>query len=183
MKLEKALRCFEFEKIKGIIMSQEIMEQQCGFMTKWIFVQYELGRSVSDIAAEIGCSEAVVYARMRVRPETYEEVKKVREEMYCRRLRRVRGLADEMVLDYLERLYVKLAVASDEEKEGLYEKIGELLKISRQYADRVQLAEGKATANIGNAGGLPFKITVTETYETAEDTEDTEKNGTANGHE
>ena len=163
-------------------MSNEI-EKSGDFTTQWIFAQYEMGRPVSEIAAEMEVSEAVVYARMRVRPETYEEIKKVREEMYCRRLRRVRGLADEMVLDYLERLYVKLAVADDEEKEKLYEKIGEVLKISRQYADRVQLAEGKATANIGNAGGLPFKITVTETYETAEDTEDTEKNGTANGHE
>jgi hypothetical protein len=40
-----------------------------------------------------------------------------------------------------------------------------VLKIGKQFAERVQLAEGKATANLGNAGGLPFKIVVTETYE------------------
>jgi hypothetical protein len=36
-----------------------------------------------------------------------------------------------------------------------------VLKIGKLFADRVQLAEGKATANVGNANGLPFKIIVT----------------------
>jgi hypothetical protein len=137
------------------------------FTTLWIFAQYELGRPVSDIAAEIGCSEQRVYAKMRIKPKTYEEIKKAREEMYCRRLRRVRGLADSLALDYLERLHGKIQKAdTDEEKDTLYTKIDEVLKIGKQFADRVQLAEGKATANVGNANGLPFKIVVTETYET-----------------
>jgi hypothetical protein len=148
-------------------MNNEIVEQVKDFPTLWIFAQYEMGRAVSDIAAEIGCSEQRVYAKMRIKPKTYEEIKKAREEMYCRRLRRVRGLADSLALDYLERLHGKIAEAeTDEEKDTLYTKIDEVLKIGKQFADRVQLAEGKATANVGNANGLPFKIVVTETYET-----------------
>ena len=147
-------------------MSQEITEQVKDFPTLWIFAQYEMGRAVSDIAAEIGCSEQRVYAKMRIKPKTYEEIKKAREELYCRRLRRVRGLADSIAMDYLERLYGKIADAeTDTEKDALYEQIEKVLKIGKQFAERVQLAEGKATANIGNGNGLPFKIVVTETYE------------------
>ena len=69
-------------------MSNEI-ESLGDFNTQWIFAQYEAGKAVSEIAAGMKCCESMVYARMR--PKTYEEVKKVREEMYCRRLRRVRG--------------------------------------------------------------------------------------------
>ena len=152
-------------------MSQEIVEtteRSQDFTTMWIFAQYESGRSVSDIAAEIGINEGTVYAKMRVRPKTYEEIKKIREEKYCRRLRRVRGLADKIALDYLERLHRKIQDAeTDKEKDALYGKIDEVLKIAKQYGDRVQLAEGKLTANIGNGNGLPFKIVVTETYESS----------------
>ena len=148
--------------------THEIVEQVKDFPMQWIFAQYELGRPVSEIAAEMKISENRVYAKMRSRPKTYEEIKKAREELYCRRLRRVRGLADSIAMDYLERLYGKIATAeTDEEKDELYEKIGEVLKIGKQFAERVQLAEGKATANLGNAGGLPFKIVVTETYESS----------------
>jgi hypothetical protein len=136
------------------------------FTTLWIFAQYELGRPVSDIAAEIGCSMDRVYAKMRVRPKTYEEIKRTREELYCRRLRRVRGMADEVTMGYLERLADKITKAqTDEEFDGLYGQIEKVLKIAKQYGDRVQLAEGKATANVGNANGLPFKIVVTKNYE------------------
>ena len=149
-------------------MSNEMIESLGDFNTQWIFAQYEAGKAVSEIAAGMKVCESAVYARLRMRPKTYEEVKKVREEMYCRRLRRVRGLADSIAIDYLERLYGKIADAeTDEEKDELYEKIGEVLKIGKQFAERVQLAEGKATANLGNAGGLPFKIVVTETYESS----------------
>jgi len=151
--------------------SQEITEtteRSQDFTTMWIFAQYEAGRSVSEIASEIGINEGTVYAKMRVRPKTYEEIKKIREEKYCRRLRRVRGLADKIALEYLERLHSKIQdAATEKEKDALYGKIDEVLKIAKQYGDRVQLAEGKLTANIGNGNGLPFKIVVTETYESS----------------
>lgn len=142
----------------------ELEESVKDFPTLWIFAQYEAGKPVSEIAAEMDVSVNHVYAKMRVKPETYEEVKKCREEMYSRRLRRVRGLADAIVLDYLERLHEKIRVAeTDEEKDDLYANIDEVLRIGKQYAERVQLVEGKAITNAGN--GLPFRIVVTETYE------------------
>ena len=71
-------------------------------------------------------------------------------------------------MGYLERLADKIAEAkTDEEFDALYEQIEKVLKIGKQYGDRVQLAEGKATANVGTTGGLPFKIVVTETYESS----------------
>ncbi|MHC4782969.1 MAG: hypothetical protein ACYTE0_07955 [Planctomycetota bacterium] len=142
-------------------MTNEI-ESLGDFNTQWIFAQYEAGKPVSAIAAEMKVSESAVYARMRMRPKTYEELKKVREELYCRRLRRVRGLADELALDYLERQYAKRQKAKSEKAiEKIDEQIEKVLKIGKLFADRVQLAEGKATANLGNANGLPFKIIVT----------------------
>jgi hypothetical protein len=42
---------------------------------------------VSEIAAGMKVSWSAVYARMRLRPKTYEELKKVREELYCWPLR------------------------------------------------------------------------------------------------
>ena len=149
-------------------MSEQITESLGDFETQWIFAEYESGRPVSEIAAGMKISVSRVYAKMRVRPKTYEEIKKIREEKYCRRLRRVRGLADKIALDYLERLHSKIQNAdTDKEKDALYAKIDEVLKIAKQYGDRVQLAEGKLTANIGNGNGLPFKIVVTETYESS----------------
>ena len=144
----------------------KIAEPLGDFETQWIFSEYESGKPVSEIAAEMKISENRVYAKMRSRPKTYEEIKCAREELYCRRLRRVRGLADSIAMDYLERLHEKIAAAeTEEEKDTLYEQIEKVLKIAKQYGDRVQLAEGKLTANIGNGNGLPFKIVVTETYE------------------
>jgi len=144
----------------------KIAEPLGDFETQWVFAQYESGKPVSAIAAEMKISMSRVYAKMRVRPKTYEEIKCAREELYCRRLRRVRGMADEVTMGYLERLADKIAAAkTDEEFDALYEQIEKVLKISKQYGDRVQLAEGKLTANIGNGNGLPFKIVVTKNYE------------------
>ncbi len=147
-------------------MSHEITEPLGDFETQWIFAKYESGKPVSEIAAEMKISMSRVYAKMRVRPKTYEEIKCAREELYCRRLRRVRGMADEVTMGYLERLAEKIAEAKTEEEfDALYGQIEKVLKIGKQYGDRVQLAEGKATANIGNGNGLPFKIVVTKNYE------------------
>ena len=144
----------------------EITEPLGDFETQWIFAKYESGKPVSEIAAEMKISMSRVYAKMRVRPKTYEEIKCAREELYCRRLRRVRGMADEVTMGYLERLADKIAEAKTEEEfDALYGQIEKVLKIGKQYGDRVQLAEGKATANVGTAGGLPFKIVVTKNYE------------------
>ena len=155
------------------------------FELQWIYAQYEDGRSVSEIAAELGKAESYVYAQMRKKPEKYEDVKRIREEKYNLTLRRVRGLADKITMEYLERLDCKLndSAISDEEKDKLYAEIDKVQRIGKQYADRVQLAEGKATQNIGmnNAGGLPFNVVITKTYGRPED--DPEFDGERDGSE
>ena len=59
-------------------MSNEMIESLGDFNTQWIFAQYEAGKAVSEIAAGMKVCESAVYARMRMRPKTYEEVKKGR---------------------------------------------------------------------------------------------------------
>jgi len=143
------------------------------FERQYIFLQYEFGTPVSQIAAAMGKAEAFVYAQLRTKPEKYEDIKRIREEQLNLTLRRVRGLADNITLTYLETLQEKLnnPETSDEEKEAVFEQIEQVAKIAKQYADRVNLAEGKATENIGigNAGQLPFKMIVTKTYATKEE--------------
>lgn len=75
-----------------------IAKQNQNFEVEWIFAEYEAGRAVSEIAAELGKGESYVYARMRRRPEKYEDVKCIREEDHNRRICRIRGLADKLVL-------------------------------------------------------------------------------------
>ena len=91
--------------------------EKTNFETMWVFAQYEDGKAVSVIAAEMGRSEGFVYAKLKQKPEKYEDVKKIREEKYNRRLCRIRGLGDKLVLQYLEEL------SSDKEKALLVEKM------------------------------------------------------------
>lgn len=150
------------------------------FELQWIYAQYEEGRPVSEIAAEMGKNENYVYAQMRRKPEKYEDVKRIREERYNLKLRRVRGLADKIILEYLERMDSQLnsQETSDEEKGKLRARIDHVQKIARQYSDRVLLAEGKNTQNVGvqNANGLPFKMIVTKTYATREEADNADPN-------
>ena len=132
-------------------------KEKKNFEIAWIFAEYEDGKAVSAIAAEMDRSEAFVYAKLKQKPEKYDEIKKIREEKYNRRLNRIRGLGDQIVLEYLEKLSA--------DKEKAFEKIESVNRIARDYANRVQLAEGKATENIG-VGGLnrPFNVLITKTY-------------------
>ncbi len=69
-------------------------ENKEDFELEWMFAEYGAGRAVSEIAKELGKSEGYVYARMRRRPDKYEDVKRIREENHNVRIRRIRGLAD-----------------------------------------------------------------------------------------
>jgi len=82
----------------------EIDSEKTDFELDWIYAQYEEGISVGTIAKELGKSEAYVYAHMKRKPEKYEDVKRIREENHSLRIRRIRGLADKIVLEYLEKL-------------------------------------------------------------------------------
>ena len=71
------------------------------FELEWVFAQYEDGLSVTSIAKELGKSESYIYAHMKQRPEKYEDVKRIREENHNLRIRRIRGLADKVILEYM----------------------------------------------------------------------------------
>ena len=132
------------------------IEVTSDFEAEWIYAEYEAGRAVCEIATELGRSESYIYARMRRRPEKYEDVKLVREENHNGRIRRIRGLADRLILDYLEGL--------GSSEDGAGNEIDRVNRIAKDYAHRVQLAEGKATENVG-VGGMPFNVVITKTYE------------------
>jgi len=134
--------------------SADLKEKTC-FEADWIFAEYGAGRAVSEIAKELGKSEGYVYARMRRKPDKYEDVKCIREENHNVRIRRIRGLADKLVLGYLEGL------SGDDKEAG--EDIDRVNRIAKDYAHRVQLAEGKATENVG-VGGMLFTMIVRKTY-------------------
>jgi hypothetical protein len=139
-------------------------KKQKDFTTQWIFAYYEDGMAVSKIAHAVKLTEQQVYVRMRQHPETYEDIKKVREKMYRTRIRRIRGLSDTITEGYLDRISDKIiACHSDEELDTLYEQIdiNTVQKIGKTSSDRVQVAEGKATSIVGTPDGLPFQVLVT----------------------
>ena len=126
------------------------------FETEWIYAQYENGESVTSIAAEISRSEAYVYAKMRKKPDKYEDVKQAREEARNIRVRRCSALADRIVQDYLEELQGDPERTKDE--------IDKVNRIGKEYANRSQLIDGKATERIGfddKDGGFEFIINKT----------------------
>jgi len=138
------------------------------FKTQWIFAQYELGRSVKEIAAEMKTSESSVYAKLRLKPETYKDVTHTRDEEIQRRIRRVCGLSDKLILDYLEDLHRRKnnPELSAEEKAAVFKEIEQVAKIAKQYADRLLLAEGKATENIRvQNDDIPIQVIIHKTYE------------------
>lgn len=144
-----------------------IENENMDFETEWIYAQYENGESVTFIAAELGKSEAYVYAKMRKKPDKYEDVKKVREETRNIRVRRCSSMADQIVLEYLE------GVQGDSER--VKEDIDKINRIGKEYANRSQLIDGKATERIGfdGKGGMPFEFIINKTYEKpAEEPED-----------
>lgn len=138
----------------------DTVEQGSDYELDWIYARYENGDGVADIARHLDKSESYVYAKMRRVPEKYEDVKKIREENHNVRIRRVRGLADKIVLGYLEEI--------GDDKEKATSEIDRVNRIAKEYAHRVQLAEGKATENYGVNGkdGLPFEVIIMKTYET-----------------
>jgi hypothetical protein len=135
------------------------------FNRGWILAVYGLGRPVSEIADELGKSTSYVYDQMRQRPENYDDVKRLREEQYNLTLRRVRGLADQFTLSYLETLQGRLnnPDLSDEQKDTLFEQIDQVAKIARQYSDRISALEERAMEASAGAGAnrLPFKVIIT----------------------
>ena len=92
-------------------------------------------------------------------------------------IRQISGLADGITQKYVKSLSETIndPEATDEEKAKAFGEMDKVLRVAKQYSDRVLLAEGKATENLG-VGGMPFNVIITKTYETpaTEDTEDSE---------
>jgi hypothetical protein len=78
-------------------------------------------------------------------------------------------------MTYLESLKEKLdrPELCEEEKDTIFEQIEQVAKIAKQYADRINLVEGKATENIAlnHHGKIPFEIIITKAYEDEQETE------------
>lgn len=145
---------------------------------EFVELMYEEGRTLAEIADAAKKTIAEITARLQKTGDD-EDLEQTRKRKHCRILRRVRSLADAMTLQYLERLQETITRpdCDEEQKAAAFEDMEKILKIAKLYSDRVQLAEGKMTENIGLYGesGLPFQINFTKTYETPED-EPTDEN-------
>ncbi len=94
-------------------------------------------------------------------------------------IQKISEIADGLTLEYVKglRKTINDADADDEEKAKAFGEMDKVLRVAKQYSDRVLLAEGKATENLG-VGGMPFNVIITKTYESPAtvDTEDSEEN-------
>ncbi|MBW8016230.1 MAG: hypothetical protein FVQ82_08590 [Planctomycetes bacterium] len=83
-------------------------------------------------------------------------------------IEQISSLADGVTLEYVKGLSEIVCNPDTEldEKRKAYREMDKVLRISKQYSDRVLLAEGKTTANIGinGKGGLPFKFVINKHY-------------------
>ena len=93
-------------------------------------------------------------------------------------IQKISEIADGLTLEYVKglRKTINDPEATDEQKAKAFGEMDKVLRVAKQYSDRVLLAEGKATENLG-VGGMPFNVIITKTYETpaTEDTEDSEE--------
>jgi len=83
-------------------------------------------------------------------------------------IRKISALADGVTLEYVQSLSDVICDPDTElgEKRKAYREMDKVLRIAKQYSDRVLLAEGKTTENIGinGKGGLPFKFVINKHY-------------------
>jgi hypothetical protein len=95
-------------------------------------------------------------------------------------IEKISALADSLTLEYVTGLasIINDPDADDAQKAKAYREMDKVLRIAKQYSERVLLAEGKNTANIGvdGKGGLPFKFVINKHYP---EPPEKEKDGTA----
>ena len=133
-----------------------------------IQAMYEEGRTVQQIAEAVGTAPSEVTALLAKRDLT-QTVQVTRHQKHVRDLRRIRALADGMTQKYLETLNAVIDDSSStaDEKKAAFGEMDKVIRISKLSSDRVLLAEGKTTENIGVEGsvGMPFNVVFTKTYE------------------
>jgi DNA-binding transcriptional regulator LsrR (DeoR family) len=128
---------------------------------------YEDGRSVKEIAKAIDKSLSEVN-NMLAKSDQSQTVQVARQQKHVRDLRRVRALADGMTLAYLEtlRTVIDNPDSTVKEKSNAFGEMDKVLRIAKLYSDRVLLAEGRTTENIGvNGNAMPFNVVFAKTYE------------------
>ena len=98
-------------------------------------------------------------------------------------IEQVSGIADELALGYVEKLRKSIIAADDGQKSINPHEMDRVLRISKQYSERLLLAEGKNTSNIGvdGKGGLPFKFVINKHYPSAPVADKDEEDDTAEG--
>ena len=81
-------------------------------------------------------------------------------------IQEISEIADGLTLEYVKglRKTINDSDADDEQKSKAFGEMDKVLRVAKQYSDRVLLAEGKATENLG-VGGMPFNVIITKTYE------------------
>jgi DNA-binding transcriptional regulator LsrR (DeoR family) len=129
---------------------------------------YEEGRTVNEIAAAMDKSLAEVNGLL-AKPDGTQTVQVARQQKHVRDLRRIRALADGMTQKYLETLNAVIdnPDSTADEKANAFGEMDKVIRISKLSSDRVLLAEGKTTENIGLEGSvaMPFNVVFTKTYE------------------
>lgn len=136
--------------------------------TQLAIALYEDGLTAAKIAERTCKSLQEIAALLDERPLEVEAIPVLRDKQHNRILRRVRAMADALTLQYLERLQdtIDSPESTEKQKAAAFEEMEKVLKIAKQYSDRLLLAEGKTTENIGIAGNaLPFNVMFTKTYE------------------
>ena len=140
-----------------------------------IMSMYEEGRTVEQIAEAMGTAPSAVHDLLAKRDQT-QTVQVTRHEKHVRDLRRIRALADGMTQKYLETLNAVIddSDSTADEKANAFGEMDKVIRISKLSSDRVLLAEGKTTENIGVEGsvGMPFNVVFTKTYEGLRDPAD-----------
>ncbi len=78
---------------------------------------------------------------------------------------KISDLADKVTLEYVKKLsaIINDKKADEKKKAKAFAEMDKVLRIAKQYSDRVLLAEGKNTENIG-VGGMPITMIVQKTY-------------------
>ncbi len=86
-------------------------------------------------------------------------------------IRQISELADGVTLEYVKGLSEIICEEADKKKKAkAFAEMDKVLRIAKQYSDRVLLAEGKNTENIG-MGGMPITMIVRKTYPGKEEAE------------
>ena len=139
-------------------------EQNMDYELEWVYARYGNGDAVADIARQLEKSESYVYASMKQLPEKYEDVKKIREEKHDIRIRRIRGLADSITLEYLEDNGWKKFIAKGEPKTWISDAdTGDWLDIKEayyRYGDRTPMGYGYGAVKENKEGFFNYITTI-----------------------